>query len=422
MLRVPIAYAKPGMVLAVPIYHPRRQDTVLLSEGMSLDSRSIARLAEIQLKDLWIRYPGVDFVGQYICPAVFDAHANLTRKIAEAFELVSLGTPTKLEYMAYRHSISSLMDRLIASPRAAVFVQEMVDRGAPILSHASTVSFIAVLMGLKLDDYLITERTRLVSHVARDVTSLGVGAMLHDVGMLRLPPEVIEYWNRTLDETHEPWRAHVQIGYELVKDAIGPSAAAGVLHHHQKFNGGGFPARKKLGGGDERLSGSDIHVFARIISVADLFDRLRNPPGAPTDAAPVPVVRVLRQLQEPPYSHWIDPMVFKALLAVVPAYLPGTMVKLSNGMQAVVVEWFPDDPCRPTVQTIGDPTVDFDKETRASDRFVLRQMTGLTIVGAEGQDVSNDNFYPSVPGQFDLKLAGKALFNSAVELPLERAG
>ena len=52
MLRVPIAYAKPGMVLAVPIYHPRRTDTVLLSEGMTLDAHSITRLAEIQRSQL----------------------------------------------------------------------------------------------------------------------------------------------------------------------------------------------------------------------------------------------------------------------------------------------------------------------------------------------------------------------------------
>lgn len=420
MLRVPIAYAKPGMVLALPVFHPRRADTVLLSDGMQLEARSIARLAEIELKELWIRYPGVEFVREYICPAVFGAQAGLTRRIAEAFEGVSHAAPAKLEYTAYRIAISSLMDRLIANPRAAVFAQELVSRDDAALAHASAVSFLAVLMGLKLEDYLITERARLSSHVARDVTSLGVGAMFHDIGMLRLTPEVVQHWNRTLDDSYEPWRAHVQIGYELVKEAIGPSAAAGVLHHHQKFDGTGFPARQRYDSGIttvEQLSGSDIHVFARIISVGDLFDRLRHPPGAPAGSAPTPVVRVLKMLQEAPYASWIDPMVFRALLAVVPAYLPGTMVTLSNGMNAVVTDWFPDDPCRPTVQTIGDPREDFDKDSRKSERFVLRQQTEISIAKAEGVDVSADNFYPSAPGQYDLKLAGKALFNAAVDSP-----
>jgi hypothetical protein len=126
-------------------------------------------------------------------------------------------------------------------------------------------------------------------------------------------------------------------------------------------------------------------------------------------------VRVLKRLQEAPYSQQIDPMVFKALLTVVPAYLPGTIVTLSNGLNAVVTEWSADDPCRPTVQTIGDPSVDFDKEARPSERFILRQAAGLSIIRAEGQDVHDDNFYPTTPGQFDLKLAGRAIFNAAAD-------
>jgi HD-GYP domain-containing protein (c-di-GMP phosphodiesterase class II) len=388
---------------------------------MTLDWRSIGRLQEIQLREMWIRYPGVGFVGEYICPAVLEAHANLTRRIAEAFEQVSLGTPAKLEYNAYRGAISSLMDRLIANPRAAVFVQEMVDRGAAALSHASTVSFLAVLMGMKLDDYLIVERTRVSPHVARDVASLGVGAMFHDLGMLRLPPEVVERWNRRLDESDEQWRTHVQVGYDLVKEAIGPAAAAGILHHHQKFDGSGFPARRRMDGQEEPLAGSDIHVFARIIAAADLFDRLRNPPGAAPEDAPLPVVRVLKKLQQLPYAAWIDPMVYKALLAVVPAYLPGTMVTLSNGTQGVVTEWFPDDPCRPTVVSIGDFTKDFDRDDRDQERFVLRDTAGLEVTHAEGQEVYADNFYPVTPHQYDLTLAGKKLHNT-VAMPLEQAG
>lgn len=420
MLRVPIAYAKPGMVLAVPIYHPRRQDTVLLKDGITLDSWSIGRLQEINLREVWIRYPGVGFISEYICPAVFEAHAGLTTKISEAIELVSQGTPTRLEYNTYRGAISSLMDRLIANPRAAVFVQEMVDRGTPALAHASTVSFLAVLMGMKLDDYLILERSRVSPHIARDVAALGVGAMFHDLGMLRLDPEVVDRWARTLDESDEPWRTHVQIGYDLVKEAIGPAAAAGVLHHHQKFDGSGFPARKRMDGKEEQLAGSDIHVFARIIAAADLFDRLRHPPAGAPDAKPVPVVRVLKQLQRAPYAAWIDPMVFKALLAVVPAYLPGTIVGLNNGFQGVVTEWFPDDPCRPTVVSIGDITKDFANEDRPVERFILRDTAGLEITQAEGQDVYADNFYPTFPGQYDLKLAGRILHNSMAQ-PLEQA-
>jgi len=420
MLRVPIAYAKPGMVLAMPILHPRRPDTVLLKDGITLDGRSIDRLAEIHLRELWIRFPGTEFLCEYYCPEVFRAQAKLTTKIASALDTIAQGSHARLEFAEYRAAISSLIDRLILFPRSAMFIQELVDRDEPALRHAASVCMLAVLMGLKLDDYLIVERSRLKSHGARDVAGLGVGAMFHDVGMLRLPPDVVQRWNATLDESDPAWRAHVQVGHEMVKDAIGPAPAAAVLHHHQKFDGTGFPLRVRLDGVEEALAGSDIHVYARIVACADLFDRLRHPPGAPADAQPVPVVRVLGQMLRAPYARWIDPMVFKALLAVAPAYAPGSLVTLNTGERCVVTEWFADDPCRPNVQVVEDLANPAPEEERV--RFALGREPDRCIAHAEGQDVAADNFYPDFPGQFDIRLAERALFNGAARATERPAG
>lgn len=413
MLRVPTNAAKPGMVLALPVYHPRRHDTMLLKAGMELDDRSIKRLGEIRLRELWIRYPGVEFACEYICPAVFEAQAALTWQIGRALEAVSSGAFATLEYSEYRAAIAGMLSRLIASPAAAVITQELVGREDPALRHASNVCLMSVLMGLKLEDYMVQQRVRLGAQAARDVTSLGVGAMFHDVGMLRLDPAVNRRWAETADESDADWRRHVTVGFELVKDAIGPAAAAGVLHHHQRYDGSGFPRRPHKDGGEQGLSGSDIHIYARIIACADLFDRMRFPPGAPEGSAPVPVARVLRRMQQDPYRRWIDPMVFMALLAVVPAYAPGTIVKLSNGVSGVVVEWFPDDPCRPTVQTLEGPPFDSRTPPRPGRRYMLRLEPSLYVAGAEGEDVTSDNFYPRSPGEFDLRLARRALINSA---------
>jgi len=413
MLRVPISQAKPGMVLALPLIHPRRHDTILLKPGLTLDERSIIRLRELRIRDLWIRYPGMDFINEYISPELVESQTAVTSRIAVAFDTIAQDAHAKLDYGDYRAAITSLVARLAASPKAGIFIQEMADNDEPALRHSSSVCLMSIMMGLKLEDYLIIERSRLGPVNARDVSSLGVGAMMHDIGMLRLPPDAVERWNSTQDESDPVWRHHVQIGFEMVKDAVGPAAAASVLHHHQKFDGSGFPHRVRLGAPDEPIAGSEIHIFARIIAAADLFDRLRHPPGAAHDAAPVPVVRVLKQLLGQTYQAWLDPMVFKALLAVAPAYAPGTIVTLSSGVPCVVVEWFADDPCRPTVQTIGDPAKDFNNRDFNSERFILRKLPGLTVVRAEGVDVSRDNFFPTTPGQFDLRLAGKAMFNAA---------
>jgi HD-GYP domain-containing protein (c-di-GMP phosphodiesterase class II) len=392
MLRVPIGYAQQGMVLAMPIFHPRRHDTMLLKAGMVLDDRTVARLVELKIKEFWIRYPGFDFLGEYVCPEIQEAQAGITRHIADAFDSVSQGTHARLDYAEYKNAIGGLLSRLIANPKASIFVQEMADRSEPALRHSSSVCMISVLMGLKLENYLIEQRVRMQAQGARDVASLGLGAMLHDIGMLRLAPETVDRWTRTQDESDPEFQQHVVLGFKQVREGVGPSAAAAVLHHHQKFDGSGFPRRVLLDGSTMPLQGRDIHIFARIIAAADLFDRLRYPPSLGPDKPALPVVRALRQMQTRPYADWVDPVVFRALLAVVPAYAPGTIVRLSNGEQAAIVETFGDDPCRPVVRTIKDPARSFADAASDGARYDLRACHDLSIAEAEGQDVSGDNF------------------------------
>lgn len=424
MLRVQMPYARPGMELALPVYQPRRPDTVLLAPGIVLDDQLIARLQDNNLREVWIRYPGMEFLADFINPEVFEAQARLTARVAEVFDALSADAHAKLDYPRYRDAIVSLIDRLLALPKAALFVQEMNETALPGLGHSSTVCFLSILMGLKLEDYLVSQRSRLMAWNARDVTNLGVGAMMHDVGMLRLDPQTLDRWYRTHDESDPKWRQHVAVGYDMVRGNIEPTAAAAVRHHHQKFDGTGFPRRRSANGLEQPYAGHDIHIFARIIAAADIFDRLKcpaAPPGAVTQPAQtIPTVRVLRQMQQPPFRDWIDPMVFKALLAVTPAYAPGTMVELSNGMRGVVAEWFPEDPCRPTVVEV-DPAAPAPLHC-LPQRFVMRGQVAVTVVKAEGEDVAGENFYPGYPGEFDLHLAGKRLINSAAASSEDAAG
>lgn len=449
MLRVPTDSAIPGMVLALPVLHPRRPDTILLASGLTLDRHTIDRLQEIDLREVWIQYPPLAFIGQYICPRVFEGQAALAQQIAFALDaVIAAQAQPYLNYAAYRAAISGLLDRLIARPRAAIFVQEIADRQRPLLRHSASVCMISLLMGLKLDDYIIAERSRISASAARDVAGIGLAGMLHDLGMLRLSPETVRRWETTRDESDPEWQEHVHIGFELVKDAIGPAPAAAVLHHHQKFDGSGFPSRQRIDGTEERLAGRDIHVFARIVGAASLFDQIRHPPPADAPVLPpsaaaerpiaattdstsgrhrnpahrpgrgkppesLPVVRALRMLREEPWCNWIDPMVYTAMLSVVPAYAPGSLVRLSTGQRAVVTAWHPSDPCRPTVWTIGDLREIPDRLPADSQELCLRDEPNLFIVEAEGQDVSADNFYPSWPGEFDLRLAGRTFFNRA---------
>lgn len=269
-----------------------------------------------------------------------------------------------------------------------------------MLAHAVNVCHLSLLMGLKLDFYLVHERQRVPASAAKNSVNLGLGAMLHDIGMLELPEETVARWHETGNDADPDFQRHVLIGFERVRRGMDPSAAAVVLHHHQKYDGTGFPLVQSGQADARQAVGHDIHVFARITACADLFDRLRYPPGEHGRVARMSTTRALKLLRSGPWSSWIDPVVYRALLACVPAFSPGTMVVLSDARRAAVVDWSPEDPCRPTVEILEtDPSADpwDDRE-----RIDLRTRTDMSVVWAEGFDVSEDLFFPSSPGEFAL--------------------
>lgn len=406
MLRVPITFARPGMTLAMPVRHPQRADHVLLQAGYTLDELAVARLGELQIHELWIRYPGLDFIGKYVNPAVVEGQARIAAAVSGVFERMEKDSHLRLDYPTYKELIRDFLDRTTQDPQAAVFIQEVVGDDQPLVRHASNVCSLSLLMGLKLDGYLVAQRKRLPASRAKNVTSLGIAALLHDVGMTRIEGEARQRWERTQDEGDPGFRKHVKIGYDLVKSHVEPSAAAAVLHHHQRMDGSGFPEQTDESGARRGLIGRRIHVFARIIATADIFDRLRHPPdGAPS----LPVVRALRMMQDKGVARVIDPVTYSALMSVIPPYPPGSLVTLSNGARCVVTEWRPQDPCRPVVRTVGDIARDHARGPRADKEYDLSNRRDLSITHADGEDVGADNFYASASGVFNFSAPAEGL-------------
>jgi HD-GYP domain-containing protein (c-di-GMP phosphodiesterase class II) len=390
MLRVLMVQAKPGMTLATPVLHPQRPDRILLRDGYQLDAAAIERLRNLRVGEVWVRYPSLEFIGKYICPSLMAARGQLAKVLQGIFDRMSRDASVKLDYDSYRVSIRDFVSALRMTPESALLIQNMAEGDHALLRHSSDVCYLSLLMGLKLEEYIMQQRSRLPGHRAKEVVDLGLAALLHDVGLLAMEPGAFDAWIEAGCKESDPgYREHVRLGYERLRDGLGAAASAAVLHHHQKFDGSGFPMKK--GDPDQRgLMGEEIHIFARIVFAADLFDRLRFPHDGSQNR---PAVRALRMIREAPIADWVDPMVSCALLHVAPAYAPGTMVTLSTREVAAVIDWSPRDPCRPTVQLLDDAE---SKPAGEPKRIDLRPRRDVSIVEAEGEDVSGDNF--DVPG------------------------
>ncbi len=383
MLRVDLKRARPGMVLALPIINPQAPSRALLKAGYALEDAMIGKLNQMGIRSAWVKCPALDFMKKFMDRDGAEARSSVVAKIADTFELLQEQASANLPYDTYVSSIETLVGSLISNPSSAIFLGDLIDGPADLMRHSSTVTYLSLLLGLKLEAYMIRERRHVNPARAKEVVALGMGAMLHDVGLLMLDEDLREEFAKTGDDTDPRFKSHCALGYQTVRGNIDPSAATVVLHHHQRYDGKGFTSD-----GFPLLDNRRIHVFSRIVAVADAFDRLREPCSLP----PQPTAFVLHHMVSQKLSVQFDPVVLMTLLDVVPPFAPGSIVTLSDGRFAVVIEHHPETPCLPSVQLIDDPDT-FDPNTLEAGNLVnLANESGLFVAECDGYDVREYQF------------------------------
>ncbi|MGH7179617.1 MAG: HD-GYP domain-containing protein [Tepidisphaeraceae bacterium] len=353
MLIVPLDQARAGMVLAASVAHPERPDQDLLKRGYVLAEGVIDRLRELRVPYIYVEYPALDSFDRHLEVYLSPARRALYSQIkAVVEETQTLARPSIL-YSDYYSTCRELMRTLMGQGRFPIYLDQMLRIGNDAVSHAAAVAHLATLLGLKLESYLIQERNRLSVRHAREVVSLGVAGMLHDIGKLKLSSDLQEFNCVNPPEIHErrlPWESHSALSYDMIHQGVSPAAAIAVLHHHQHFDGSGFPAVTHKDGNVAPLAGHGIHIFARILMCADLFDRLSTPHSGHARRSNLEVLHLMRTR----YNGWLDPVVLRTLETVCLPFPPGSRVGLADGTEAVVVRLREGDPYHPIVRRLAD--------------------------------------------------------------------
>ena len=180
---------------------------------------------------------------------------------------------------------------------------------------------------------------------------LGVTSILHEIGMLRLPPQLYMTSKKLSVREKAQISKHTLLGYTIIKDLnFGLSIQLGVLEHHEKENGTGYP---------RRLTGDKISSNAKIIAVACTYEAISSPRSYKDEKSTFDALLEMLQNKE----HIYDGSVIKALLYTVSLYPIGTYVYLSNRKVAEVIDTNPDNPKTPVVQLLTEKEADGSLKT-----------------------------------------------------------
>jgi putative nucleotidyltransferase with HDIG domain len=198
-------------------------------------------------------------------------------------------------------------------------------------THCVNVAVLAVTLG------------RQMGLAKSELHDLGVGAILHDVGKALVSQKVLKKPGPLTDREFDEMKHHTELGAEHLSGTRGikEEAITVALQHHEKFDGTGYP---------HRLAGNDIHLYARISAVADVYDAMTSN-------------RVYQRKLQPDIALqkmyiWRD-VSFESehverLIKCLGIYPIGTVVELNTGEIAVVKSTNHSNPLQPTLLLLFD--------------------------------------------------------------------
>jgi HD-GYP domain-containing protein (c-di-GMP phosphodiesterase class II) len=382
MLRVLVNRLEPGMELARPIPLPTSPHQNLLSRNVRLTQEHIACLRSHGVAEVWVRHRSLEHLEQRIDEEIGERQREVYANVRRSFESLMNGTASEMDLSQFEKSIADLFACVSSSQRGKVLLTKLDSFDDYLLSHSANVCYLALLVGMKLEDYVLQQPGTELLDAPALLRLLGLGCLLHDVGKMQIPREVLNKPGKLTPSEMAVMQLHPILGYEMVADRIPPAAADVVLHHHQRFDGHGYP-EWNVRGSIQRigpLAGEEISILCRIATVCDVYDAATAQRCYSPNKLPVQVLYEMR-------THclgFFDPVVFEALREIVPPFPIGQAVALSDGSEAVVVDFNPLAPECPRVQIITLPDGEAASHPEEID---LWETSDVRIVAVGGRDV-----------------------------------
>ncbi len=225
--------------------------------------------------------------------------------------------------------IGQVIDSISTNEPAALTLAFLKKYDEYTYTHSINVNLYSLLLGKAL------------GFDREELKKLGIAAMFHDVGKGRIPNKVLNKPGKLTDEEFEIMKGHSLQGLRVLSkvEGLDQNVLRGVVEHHERYDGNGYPRKVK---------GEDIHPYARMIAISDVYDALTS-------------VRVYKKAMTPSKTlslmfKWkgadFDPEFFNKFIRVMGIYPPGTMVQLEDKRFGLVLETNEGSPLKPKVKIL----------------------------------------------------------------------
>ncbi|WJQ79856.1 HD-GYP domain-containing protein [Brevibacillus brevis] len=332
MRKLHITSVKPGDVIAKSIF--QENGNVLLGIGVQLTPRYIERLVQLGIDTLYIQ----DKHTEDIMPE--DVIRDETRK--EAVDAVYKTMTTLMDQPQIKRRTSApdfgssfqkvfreIFQDLSSRKDILVNLSSLHVLDGYLFHHAVNVAVLSGVVGMAK------------GYNQQQMMELGIGALLFDIGMTQVPKELWTMPTELSAEERQRVQYHTEEGFNILRNQhnISVVSAHCALQHHERYNGTGYP---------RQLSEKNIHEYARIVAIADVYDALVSPRPFRKSYSPSDATEYLFATG----NTYFDLDLLKLFLQHVAIYPVASTVLLSTGQTGVVSKVNPLAVNRPTIRIL----------------------------------------------------------------------
>lgn len=325
-----------GMIIGEDIYN--NFDVMVVSSGSIINENIISLLDRMDVIDVAIFEKSVEGEKEVfvVKNEVQKTYGKTVESFKTLFNSVKYGNQVVAEEIS--DMLTPMLEQINHNQLLAKSLWQIEACDEYTYDHSVTVSMTAALLAKWMN---------LSPDAVNEVATAG---LLHDIGKCNIPDEILKKPDRLTEEEFKVMKTHSTLGYLLLKNGKGFSneILQGVYQHHEKFDGNGYP---------NKLEGENIHLYGRIIAVADVYSAMTSNRVYRSKMSPFQVARLILE-----YSFgYLDPKAVQVFLYNIGNFYVGTIVKLSNGEIGQVVMVNKQEPYRPLIK-VEDKFVDLAKD------------------------------------------------------------
>ncbi|WP_273862092.1 HD-GYP domain-containing protein [Pseudomonas sp. LA5] len=237
----------------------------------------------------------------------------------------------ELNVSEVRRAVGECVESVLKHPAASLWLARIKQRDHYTAEHCLRVSLYAIALGKAL------------GMLPLELEELGVCGMLHDVGKIKVPDEILNKPGRLTEEEFRIMQAHTTYGYQLLMaNSEVPPAAVDVAHtHHERMDGKGYP---------RQLPAQRIPFKAKIIAVVDAYDAITSDRPYSEGRSSLEALRVLFEAR----GTQFDEAVVLAFIQLIGVYPPGEIVELSTGEVGIIIGFDAGSKLKPRVLIVLD--------------------------------------------------------------------